>query len=66
MPIPLQVGDKIETKKPHPCGGSKWEILRCGMDFKLRCCGCGRIIQLSRKDVEKRLKRIVETKEIQP
>ena len=31
------VGDIIETKKAHPCGSNKWEIVRVGVDFKLRC-----------------------------
>ncbi|HCG35205.1 MAG TPA: DUF951 domain-containing protein, partial [Clostridiales bacterium] len=24
-------------KKPHPCGSTRWQVLRIGADFKLRC-----------------------------
>lgn len=31
------IGDKVITKKKHPCGGDVWEIVRTGADFKLKC-----------------------------
>jgi len=37
----LRLHDLVELKKPHPCGAVQWEILRVGMDIKLRCLGCG-------------------------
>ena len=55
----LQVGEKIKLKKTHPCGGSQWEILRTGMDFRLRCCKCGRQIMVPRKMVEKNFRGFV-------
>ena len=48
----FQIGDVIKMKKPHPCGSSEWEILRVGMDFRLKCMGCGRQVMVSRKLVE--------------
>ena len=36
----LHLHDLVELKKPHPCGSVQWEILRVGMDIKLRCQGC--------------------------
>ena len=51
-----QIGDKVKTKKPHPCGSKNWEITRIGVDFKLKCLGCEHIIMLPR---EKALKSIV-------
>ena len=47
------LGDVIKLKKPHPCGTNEWEILRIGMDFRLKCVGCGHMIMISRKDVDK-------------
>ena len=35
-------GDILEMKKEHPCGSRRWTVLRVGMDFRLRCEGCGR------------------------
>ena len=57
------VGDIIETKKNHPCGSNRWEVLRTGADIKLKCCGCGRLVMLSRVDAEKRTKRIAVKKD---
>lgn len=49
----IQLGDIIKLKKPHPCGSSEWEVIRVGMDFKLKCMGCGHLVMVSRKLVEK-------------
>lgn len=48
-----QLGDIVKLKKEHPCGSREWEILRVGMDFRLKCLGCGHQIMLPRKQVEK-------------
>ena len=37
----LQLHDILELKKDHPCGSRRWEVLRVGMDIKLKCQGCG-------------------------
>ena len=42
------IGDIVRTKKTHPCGSKLWEITRVGVDFKLKCLGCGHIIVLER------------------
>ena len=52
----FEVGQIVEMKKPHPCGENRWEILRVGMDFRLRCMGCGRQVMVPRKVVEKKVK----------
>lgn len=49
----------VELKKPHPCGSKNWRVLRTGIDFGLRCEGCGHRILIPRKDFEKAVKRIV-------
>ncbi|MDR1066377.1 MAG: DUF951 domain-containing protein [Clostridiales bacterium] len=50
------VGDVVKTKKSHPCGGDEWEILRVGVDFKMRCVKCGRLVMLPRAKFEKAVK----------
>ncbi len=47
------VGQVIKLKKPHPCGGNRWEIQRVGMDFRLKCQECGHSVMVPRKTVEK-------------
>ena len=56
----FQIGDIVKLKKAHPCGINEWEILRVGMDFRLKCTTCNRIVMLSRVDVNKRCKKIVQ------
>lgn len=51
------IGDIVRTKKPHPCGSKKWELTRVGVDFKLKCQGCGHELMMTR---EKALKMITK------
>ena len=51
------IGDVVQTKKIHPCGSKIWEITRVGVDFKLKCLGCGHVIMVER---QKALKMIVK------
>lgn len=62
MPLKLNVGDEVELKKIHPCGGKTFTIMRSGMDFRIKCNTCNSEIWLSRPDLEKRIKKII-TKE---
>ncbi len=55
-----EVGDVVRLKKPHPCGSYEWEILRVGMDFRLKCIGCGHMIMVPRKTVEKSTKQLTK------
>ena len=55
----LKLYDKVELKKPHPCGGKTWEILRVGMDIKLRCTTCGHEMMLPRSKAEKSIRKIL-------
>lgn len=54
----IRVGDTLELKKTHPCGSREWLVLRAGMDFKLRCGGCGHELMLPRVKVEKSVKKL--------
>ena len=54
----IAVGDTILTRKKHPCGASSFEVLRVGMDFKIRCTGCGREVMGARTKYEKQIKKI--------
>ena len=54
----IQKGDVLTMKKRHPCGGDKMLVLRSGMDFKLRCCGCGREFMILRSKAEKNIRSV--------
>ncbi len=53
-----KIGDIITLKKGHPCGENKWEVLRTGVDIKLKCLGCEKVVWLSRIDFDKRIRKI--------
>lgn len=55
----VRVGDVLEMKKNHPCGSKCFEVLRVGMDFRLRCTGCGHEVMLPRQKAEKNIKKII-------
>ena len=44
-----KIGDIVRTKKVHPCGSKLWEITRVGVDFKLKCLGCGHLLTIERQ-----------------
>lgn len=55
----IQVGDVLQMKKAHPCGGKEWLVLRIGMDFRLRCRTCGREMMIPRNKAEKNVKKVI-------
>lgn len=67
--IQYAVGDMVELKKSHPCGSHAWSIWRTGIDFGLRCNGCGHRIMMPRKTFERSVKKhipappVIESKE---
>ena len=52
----ISVGDRVEMKKQHPCGCKTFEILRVGMDFKIKCEKCGREVMAPRAKIEKNIR----------
>ena len=59
----LKLHQLVELKKAHPCGSRNWEVLRVGMDVKLRCQGCGQEVMAPRRKIEKSIKRILSEEE---
>lgn len=55
----LHVGDTVQMKKKHPCGSDTWTLLRVGMDFRLKCTGCGHEVLMPRSKAEKGIKKIM-------
>ena len=56
----ISVGDVLELKKQHPCGDSRFLVLRSGMAFRLRCLKCGREFMIPRTKAEKNIKNIIK------
>lgn len=59
MASSFKLGDKVIMKKPHACGTNEWEIIRTGVDIKIKCLNCNREIMMDRLEFEKKLKKIV-------
>lgn len=56
----IDVGDKLLFKKKHPCGENTFLVLRVGMDFKIKCLGCGHEVMVSRAKCEKNIKQVIK------
>ena len=59
-PVPFAVGDVVRLKKPHPCGGLDWTVVRLGADIGVKCLRCGRRVLLPRRELERRLRLFLE------
>ena len=59
----LKLHQLVELKKAHPCGSRNWEVLRVGMDVKLRCQGCGHVFMIPRSKCEKKIKSVLRETE---
>lgn len=59
-----KLGQVVFTKKEHVCGSNKWKVIRVGVDIKLECLGCKRVIMLSSFELDKRLKPTLSKKEL--
>ena len=55
----FSIGDKVITRKNHPCGGNEWLVVRTGADVKIKCLKCGRVVMLDLLTFGKSLKKVV-------
>lgn len=55
----IRPNDLLIMKKKHPCGENKMYVLRSGMDFKLKCTGCGHEFMVARSKAEKNIKSVI-------
>lgn len=57
--LDIALGDVVELRKPHPCGGRQWQVVRLGADIGLVCQRCGRRVLMPRSQLAKRLRAVV-------
>ena len=55
----VRMADVIRMRRPHPCGGTDWEVVRVGADVGLRCLGCGHRVLMERAVLRARAKAYV-------
>ena len=65
-PMDLRMGDVLRLRKPHPCGGTDWQVVRLGADIGLLCRGCQRRVILERPVLRRRIKTVVARGEAIP
>jgi hypothetical protein len=59
----LSLDDVVRLRKPHPCGGHDWKIVRLGADIGLECLQCKRRVLLTRRELFRRLKEVLSQAE---
>ena len=63
-PMDINVGDVVELRKAHPCGGTTWRVLRVGLDIGLEGTTCSRYVLVPRRRFERSVKRFISRGEI--
>jgi hypothetical protein len=59
MALDIALNDVVRLRKPHPCGGYEWTVVRLGADIGMVCNTCQHRVLLPRRDFEKRVKKFV-------
>lgn len=57
----FELGDVVQMKKPHPCGTNAWEIIRMGMDIRIKCVHCKHSVLIPRGEFEKKMKKVLQS-----
>ena len=58
-PVEFRMGDHLQLRKPHPCGGYEWDVVRLGADIGIVCRTCGHRVLLPRTMLERRVKKFL-------
>jgi hypothetical protein len=62
----FELGDVVLMKKPHPCGGNEMEIIRMGMDIRIKCVKCQHSVLVPRVNFEKKFKKVLRQSSNRP
>ena len=65
-PTDIRIDDKVRLRKPHPCGGFDWRVVRLGTDIGIVCLTCGRKVMIPRGQFARRVKEQLERGPEQP
>ncbi len=58
MFLDFELNDILTLRKPHPCGGYTWRVVRLGAEIGLECLTCGRRVLLTRRVLARRVKSV--------
>ncbi len=56
--VKIRPGDLLRLKKPHPCGGASFRVLRVGAEVRIVCETCKRDMTLDRIKLEKAIRQL--------
>lgn len=56
----IRVGDIVRMRKPHPCGGLEWTVVRIGADIGIRCATCSHRVLLPRSQFLRQVKALLK------
>jgi hypothetical protein len=59
-PTDIRLDDVVRMRKPHPCGGYEWRVVRLGTDIGVRCLTCERKVLMPRSQFARRVKSIIQ------
>ncbi|MCL6592450.1 MAG: DUF951 domain-containing protein [Alicyclobacillus sp.] len=57
--VEYHLGDVVQLKKPHACGENAWQIIRMGMDIRVKCRRCGHSVLIPRVRFERVLRAVL-------
>ncbi len=55
----IELGDVVRLRKKHPCGGDEWQVVKLGVDIRVKCLKCQRQVLLERVTFEHRVKALI-------
>ena len=55
----IAINDIVRLRKKHPCGGDEWQVVKLGVDIRIKCLKCNRFVLLERTVLERLLKTLV-------
>ncbi len=58
--VDYQLNDVVTMKKPHACGENSWQIIRLGMDIRVKCQNCGHSVLIPRVRFDRLVRKIIQ------
>lgn len=62
----INLGDRVQMRKPHACKGNEWKVIRTGMDIRIECQKCGHKVLMPRVKFERSVKKFVHRVDEEP
>lgn len=63
LPVDYHLNDIVRMKKTHACGENLWQIIRLGMDIRIKCQKCGHSVLIPRSRFDRMIRKIIVSSE---